>query len=240
MGDRCFGDTRDLFKFDLVRHIMKSFPELERFLFVPMLMGTASEGRRKNGAGKDLKRAYRSGKPGSQNQRLRDHLVRLQEIDSDLAYIEGISTYFDKEMILIEVPGQQQFTNNGRGTYFRSVFSKLPKRSLIFIDPEIGLAEKSPDGRHLLFSEIETVSGRMDPGSVLMLFQYTHRKKDRAGIMTISARLEERTGIPPVIITDSGQIFFILTKNPRLAARLQDSLECYADTYPALECTGSA
>ncbi len=32
-----FGDVLDLFKFDLVRHIMKAFPDLLRFTFVPML-----------------------------------------------------------------------------------------------------------------------------------------------------------------------------------------------------------
>jgi hypothetical protein len=32
-----FGDARDLFKFDLVRHIMKAFPDLLSFTFVPML-----------------------------------------------------------------------------------------------------------------------------------------------------------------------------------------------------------
>ena len=42
MNVRYFGDTRDLFKFDLVRHIMKSLPELAGFTFVPMLTGTES------------------------------------------------------------------------------------------------------------------------------------------------------------------------------------------------------
>lgn len=32
-----FRDVRDLFKFDLIRHIMKAFPDLLSFTFVPML-----------------------------------------------------------------------------------------------------------------------------------------------------------------------------------------------------------
>lgn len=32
-----FGDVRDLFKFDLIRHILKAFPDLLSFTFVPML-----------------------------------------------------------------------------------------------------------------------------------------------------------------------------------------------------------
>ena len=31
------GDTRDLFKFDLARHLMKEIHELERFTFIPMI-----------------------------------------------------------------------------------------------------------------------------------------------------------------------------------------------------------
>lgn len=236
MGGRCFGDTRDLFKFDLVRHMMKSLPELEGFTFVPMLTGTESEGSRKNGAGKDLKKAYRSGKAGSQNQRLREHMERLQEIDTDLAYIEGVCTYFGRELIFIDIPGRQQFTNDARGAYFRSVFGKLPKKSLIFIDPETGLAEENTDCRHLLFTEIKTVSDRMDAGSVLMLYQHLSRGKHREAIPAIVARLEECTGLKPAVITDNELVFFILAKNQKLAARLQDSLECYADTYPALQC----
>ena len=52
MNGRYFGDTRDLFKFDLVRHIMKSLPDLAGFIFVPMLTGTEAEGYQKNSARK--------------------------------------------------------------------------------------------------------------------------------------------------------------------------------------------
>jgi len=240
VGARSFGDTRDLFKFDLVRHIMKSLPELESFVFVPMLTGAEAGGHRKSGARKDLAKAYRAGKAGSQNQRLREHLERLQEIDNDLAYIEGISTYFDKEKILIDIPGRQRFTNDGRITYFRSAFGKFPRNSLIFIDPENGIRDGSPDSRHLLFTEAEKVAGRMDAGSLLMLYQHTGRGKQGDGIDTVSSRLEECTGVAPVVITDTELVFFIFAKSPGLAARVQGSLERYADTYPALECSGCA
>ena len=240
MSGRCFGDTRDLFKFDLVRHMMKSLPELEGFTFVPMLTGTEAEGHRKSSTGKDLKKAYRSGKAGSQNQGLREHMERLQEIDSDLAYIEGVSTYFDREMILIDIAGRQRFTNDARGTYFRSIFGKLPKKSLIFLDPETGLAEGDTDCRHLLFTEIQTVSDRMDAGSVLMLYQHLSRGKHRDALPVIVDRLGECTGIKPLVITDNELVFFLFAKDQKLADRLQSSLECYADTYPALQCMDCA
>ncbi|MFY9981783.1 MAG: hypothetical protein WAK75_04345 [Methanoregula sp.] len=240
MSGRCFGDTRDLFKFDLVRHMMKSLPDLAGFTFVPMLTGTEANGHRKNGAKKDLEQAYRTGKAGSQNQKLREHLARLQEIDNDLEYINGISTYFDKEMILIDISGGQRFTNNERISYFRSVFGKFPKNSLIFIDPDTGLKDESPDCKHLLYSEIKMVCDRMDTGSILMLYQHFPRGKYEDAIRETSTRLEQCTGLNTAVVTDNETAFFILTKNQKLEDRLNNSLECYADTYPALQCMNCA
>jgi hypothetical protein len=238
MGSRCFGDTRDLFKFDLVRHIMKSLPDLDGFTFVPMLTGTGGHG--KNAAKKDLMRAYHSGKAGSQNIQLRDHLERLQKIDTNLEYINGVSTYFDKEMILIDIPARQQFTNHDRTTYFRSVFGKFPKNSLIFIDPDTGFRDGSADSRHLLYSEIQMACKRMDNGSVLMVYHHFPRGKQGNFITGTCASLEKCTGVNPSVITDNEIVFFILAKNQNLADRLKNSLECYADTYPALECVTCA
>jgi hypothetical protein len=235
VGGRCFGDTRDLFKFDLVRHIMKSLPELDRFVFVPMLTGTESESLRKNGMGRDLKRAYRSGNAGSQNQRLREHMERLQEINNAPEYIDGVNSYFDNESIPVDIPGRQQFTNDGRTAYFRSVSGKFPAKSLIFIDPETGLTGGSPDCKHLLYAEIQKAAQRMDTGSVLMLYQHLPKKKRGDAIPVIGTRLEECAGAWPAVIADNDKVFFLLAKNQRLAARLEESLECYADTYPAVE-----
>ncbi|MFZ2074234.1 MAG: hypothetical protein WB986_00785 [Methanoregula sp.] len=236
MNVRYFGDTRDLFKFDLVRHIMKSLPELAGFTFVPMLTGTESGKYRKNSAKKDLEKAYRSGSAGSQNRDLREHLTRLQEIDDDLEYISAISEYFDKEMILIAVPGRQRFTNHDRDTYFRSVFDKFPKNSLICIDPDTGLGGESPNSKHLLFSEVKTVYDRMDNGSILMIYQHFPRIKREEYVRRGCMQLEKRTGAYPAIITDNEIVFFMLVKNQKMAARLRSVLECYADTYPALQC----
>ena len=236
MNGRYFGDTRDLFKFDLVRHIMKSLPELAGFTFVPMLTGTEAEGYRKNSAKKDLEKAYRSGKAGSQNRELREHLTMLQVTDDDLEYITGIRSYFDKEMILIDIPGRHRFTNHDRDTYFRSVFNEFPKNSLIFFDPDTGLEEDRPNSKHLLLSEVKTVYDRMDSGSILMIYQHFPRVKHEECVRRRCMQLEERTGSGPAVITDNEIVFFLLAKNQKFAARLKNVVECYADTYPALQC----
>ena len=86
MNQMHFGSARDLFKFDLVRHIMKSLPELTNFTFVPMLTETDETDGKKKSTKKDLDKALMEGKPGSQNRELLAYMERLQEIEDDLEY----------------------------------------------------------------------------------------------------------------------------------------------------------
>jgi len=234
MDGRYFGDTRDLFTFDLVRHIMKSLPELAGFTFVPMLTGTETAGHGKKDAQKDLDKAYRFGKAGSQNSELREHLMRLQEIANEPEYFRGIGTYFDKEMILIDISGRQRFTNPDRDTYFQSVLHDFPKNSLIFLDPETGLEEEHPDEKHLLLSEVKKVCDHLDSGSILMIYQHIPRAKHEEYVRRRCTQLEESTGSWPAVITDNEIAFFLFAKNQKLMVHLKNALECYADTYPAL------
>ena len=96
MNRMFFGDARDLFKFDLVRHIMKAFPDLLSFTFVPMLTEDESKTGRKKTATKDLGLAQKKGKAGTRNLELMEDMGRLQEIDDDLEYFQGIQLYFKK------------------------------------------------------------------------------------------------------------------------------------------------
>jgi hypothetical protein len=234
MNHRYFGDTRDLFKFDLVRHIMKSLPELEGFTFVPMLTETNDTGNRKSAGYKDLDTAYRSGKAGSQNRELKDHLQRLQEVTNDVEYLDGIGTYFTKEKIRIDISGRQKFTSRNHDAYFRSIFDAFPKNSLIFLDPDTGISDNKADQKHVLLLDIKKIRDRMDMGSVLMIYQHFPRVNHEEYVRRLCMQLEERTGSGPVIITDNEIVFFLLAKNQKLKDRLRNTLECYADTYPAL------
>lgn len=67
MNRMFFGDARDLFKYDLVRHIMKAFPDLASFTFIPMLTEAHSPSEKKKTKTKDLGNAQKTGgqKPGT-------------------------------------------------------------------------------------------------------------------------------------------------------------------------------
>jgi hypothetical protein len=229
-----FGDVRDLFKFDLVRHIMKSMSGLTSFTFIPMLTEinakTATDSRTK----KDMETAVKAGKAGSQNSNLLQQVSRLQEINSDLEYVQSLHSYFTNENILMDILHPHTFTHNERERYFQGVFANFPKKSLIFLDPDIGLEESKPDQRHLLFDEVKMIYDHLDVNSILLIYQHFPRKVHENYIRQRCSQLSELTGSLPLTITDNEIIFFVCTKSPGMRERLELVLEKYADSYPAL------
>jgi hypothetical protein len=234
MNRMFFGDVRDLFKFDLVRHIMKAFPDLLSFTFVPMLTEEESATGKKLTATKDLGIAQKKGRAGTRNRELMEDMGRLQEIDDDLEYFRGVQSYFKKENIIVDVLHKDTFSHENRVNYFTRVFEKFPADSLIFLDPDTGLEVKNPTQKHLLFDEVKKIYDRMDNRSILMIYQHLPRVT-RAGY--IEKRCRELAAIShsrPETITDNEIVFFILTKNPLIRTRLCAVLGDYADTYNTL------
>jgi hypothetical protein len=232
------GDTRDLFKFDLVRHIMKSFSDLESFTFIPMLTDRDEKTTRKKSAKTDLKKAVAAGKAGSQNRELMEHLGKMQEIEDDMDYFSGIQSYFKKENILVDVLHKDRFSHEHRDNYFRKMFEKFPERSLIFLDPDTGLEVKNPTQRHLLFDELKKITERMDTHSILMIYQHFPRESHEGYVRDRCSKIAEVTGIKPVSITDNEIVFFLLAKNSKLLERLGENVAKYANTYPVLHSCG--
>jgi hypothetical protein len=236
-----FGDTRDVFKFDLVRHIMKAFPDLASFTFVPMLTEDDTTPGTKKTATKDLGLAQKNGKAGTGNHELMVDMGHLQEIDDDLAYFNGIRSYFKKENIIVDVLHKDTFSHEHRENYFKAVFENFPGKSLIFLDPDTGLEVKNPTQRHLLFDEVKKIYNHMDNKSVLMIYQHIPRVV-RPGYLKKRCRdIAAITDSRPETITDNEVVFFILTKNPQFKTRLCAVLGDYADKYNTLsacDCTG--
>jgi hypothetical protein len=234
MNRTSFGDTRDLFKYDLVRHIMKALPLFDSFTFVPMLSEDEESAGVKKKAAKDLEKAVKIGRAGSQNRDLLTHMARLQEIDSDLEYFQTIHAYFKKENILVDILHKQSFSHQNRSRYFDSILSHFPKKSLIFLDPDVGLEETKPSKKHLLFDEVRKLFEKMDSRSVLMIYQHIPRENRDGYIVRRCSELHTLTGLHPTTITDREIVFFFMTKNPRLHESFEDTLSLYANTYPML------
>lgn len=235
MNRRYSGDIRDLFKIDLVVHLMKEIPSLQRFTFVPMLTEEEdSSVVRAGGRKKDLTAAVAKGRAGSRNAGLLRRMERLQEINSDTEYFRAIHDLFNHEKILIRILEEPVFSEANRNQYFNSLFLQFPKSSLIFFDPDIGLEVKNPTKRHLLFAEVNKVYDRMDSESVLMIYQHIPRVVREGYIKRRCSDLERCTGTRPLFVTDNEIIFFLLAKVPRMIGDVQRAVISYAGPYPQL------
>jgi hypothetical protein len=233
-----FGDTRDLFKFDLVRHIMKAVPAFDSFTFIPMLTGTNGDSRNKKSRGKDLAKARRTGKAGSQNQDLVARMERLQEIYDDLEYFQHIRGYFNKEHILAHIFSEQQFSHKDRNRYFGQILTHIPQKSLIFLDPDTGIEGDKPTEKHLLFDEIKQITNSIDNRSIVMIYQHFPRIKYNGYVRQRCSQLNQLTGMAPLTITDNEILFFFLVKNQKFKKEMEEVLERYANSYPHLtSCT---
>jgi hypothetical protein len=212
---------------------MKSLPELTNFTFVPML--TETDEAKKKSTKKDLDKALREGKPGSQNRELLAYMEHLQEIEDDLEYFTAIRAYFKKENIPIDIFDRERFTHEKRDNYFQALFKIFPKKSLIFLDPAIGLEERRPTKKHLLMAEVKKIYDQMDTASVMMIYQHFPRMTPAGYVEHRSTHLADLTGSIPVTITDNEIIFFMLAKNPKIRAHIELILNQYANTYSILK-----
>ena len=228
------GDTRDLFKFDLVRQLMKSIPEFKSFTFVPMITEDERRTKQKKSSKLDLGAAARKGLAGTKNRDLMTHLGRLQEIEDDLEYFSGIHSYFRQENIMVEVLHKDRFSHENRVNYFQRLFEKFPSHSLILLDPDVGLEIKNPTQRHLLFDEVSAIYDRMDSSSVLMIYQHIPRVIRKGYIGKRCKELAEVCGSMPETITDNEIVFFLLTKDKTVRTKLCTELGEYARHYNVL------
>lgn len=235
MNRQYSGDTRDLFKIDLVLHLMKGISGLKSFTFVPMLTVDRNESERTLKKGKkDLVKAVSKGKAGSRNAALVRHMARLQEIDSDKEYFLGIRSLFKKENIRIRILEEPHFTHKARGRYFNNLFENFPERTLLFLDPDIGLEVKNATKRHLLFDEVKEAYGHMDSHSVLMIYQHIPRVIRDGYIRHRCRELKKHTGRMPVTVTDNEIVFFLIAKDRRQGEKLTRVLGDYISRYPSV------
>ena len=217
MKNQFFGDTRDLFKFDLIEHVMKSLDELKRFAFIPML--TPDE-------------KPKSIKPGTKNKNLVAFFNEGKKRD-----IHDIQEYFKRRRITAEIHGEKgvYFKNDkeSRRKYFDQINDDWLVDSLVFLDPDTGMKEKEPTAKHVLFSEIQQIYERMNENSIIMIYQHHSRKNREQDRQDRAKEIENKTGTAkPLVISDNDIMFLFLTKNAAIKTHLQQALKDYVRNYP--------
>ncbi len=228
MKKQYLGDERDLFKFDMIKELIKGINTIERFTYIPML--TDNDYRHESHGNK---RNLKDAKAGSNNRELID---LLQEYREDIPINERnfnlIKEYFKK---LCKELGKDTkfykenefFNDDMRVQYFKNVPYDLLSKSLIFVDPDIGLQSQSPNEKHILFWEVSYLYDKMDKDSLLMIYQHSKHRP----FSQVKGKLETNIKNSSVYISDKSIAFFFLTKNERLTGNLYRILKEYQKNY---------
>jgi len=224
MKNQYFGDNRDLFKYDLVYQIMQAHLA-HHFTFIPML--TVPDG---TGHGGKTDRAQ--AKVSTENKELMYFLDEcVNKGRRDIKQLESIFAEHAVKMT-IYYGKDKYFFHEQRNEYFKQIGSELLAKSLVFVDPDIGLEVKRSRKQHILYTEVEDLYRRMDKDSILMIYQHFPRENHQQYLNTRCQELKEKiSGDWPVCIDDNEIIFFFLTKDESLEHSLTHLIGDYAKRY---------
>jgi hypothetical protein len=215
MKNQYFGDTRDLFKYDLALHCMQS-TGLHRFTFIPML--TPDDGSA-DGRLVDLGKA----RAGSRNLPLVEFLESCtREGRRDVRELDRFFEGMEEELltwgrVLEEDRRLQYWTDLPRGWLDDAV---------VMVDPDNGLEVPSGRGvKWLRYDELRYLNEGLGERSVLLVFQFIPRVKRSVYIPMIARRIVERSGVSEVQwVTDGHVVFYAM-------GDVGESIEEYGRTY---------
>ncbi len=221
MKNQYFGDNRDLFKYDLIYQLARA-SLVDNITFIPMLTAPDNTG---HGGQTDRRKA----RVGARNKALVRFLDRcVAEGKRDIRQLES---FFDQYSIKVEIY-EDNFLHQRRKEYFTNVGNELVARSLIFVDPDVGLEVGRRGEKHILYSEVKNLYEGMDEHSVLMIYQHFPRENHIEYLHRRVAELTEKIcGEAPICIDNDEVIFFFLTRNETLEESLAHLISDYAESY---------
>ena len=203
MKNQFFGDNRDLFKYDLIQHIIQGIKEIDKFSFVPML--TRNSGTH----GNQVER--QKAKAGKYNYNLINYLDKCilenrRNITEIIKYYKqiGISTFIYRE--------STYFVKSLRRDYFNSIPESFLKNSLILVYPDNILQVKKSKEEHFLYIDIKKLYDSMNDNASLMIFQYFPRECHDNYTAKRRDELFNITKEVPSIISDNVIMYLFLTK----------------------------
>jgi hypothetical protein len=231
LRNQYFGDTRDLFKYDLILELLSENNFLERFTFIPMLTED-TENRRGKRAN------YSRAKAGTQRKELIEFLRKC--VAENRRNIVELEQFFRSIKLLrkidFEIYGKDEFfSDEKRARYFGEISERLMSNSVILVDPDIGLEVKSIRNReenYITYDEVKLLFRRMDRNSLLVIFQFIPRVERRKYFIQIGRRLKRTLNCHSVpYVSDNQVVFFILTKDLEVQNHVTDTVNGYSNTY---------
>jgi len=218
-----FGENRDLLKFDLVTEVLKS-GLAEHFLYVPMLTP--------DGQGKETEHICRhESTGGGANAKLMDFLDYC--VVNDKRQVSQLENYFNDLGYSAQVYAAEKYlTAENRESYFEEINWQIVPRSLVLIDPDMGLEEVADSSSNLKYAEIQDIYNALDDNSILM---FTQKFPYEMYTEYLEARIAEiKNQIPsaqPVSLDDLDSIIFFLPKSTEMLDRLVGVLQEYTQKY---------
>jgi len=198
---------------------------VEHFTFIPMLTSNDDKGHGE-------KYSRDKAKAGTENKELMRFLDEcVKEGRRDIEQLESFFTKGAIEMTIYRGK-DKYFSHQQRREYFGQIGDELLSKSLVFVDPDIGLeVQKSGEG-HILYAEVKNLYQRMDESSTLMIYQYFPHKPRQQYLNTRCEELKEKVaGDWPICIDDDEIAFFFLTKDKSLEHSLMHIISDYAECY---------
>lgn len=223
MKNQHFGENRDLLKLDLVTEVLKS-NLVEHFLYVPMLTP--------DDAGKEAANICRhESTGGGANTKLMDFLDFC--VVNEKRQVSQLEGYFKELGYSAQVYAAEKYlTEENRESYFEEINWQISPRSLVLIDPDMGLEEAADSPANLRYAEIQDIYNAMDDNSLLM---FTQKFPYEMYTEYLEARTAEiKNLIPsaqPVSLDDLDSIIFFLPKSPEMLQRLVGVLQDYTQKY---------
>lgn len=237
MKNQYFGDTRDLFKFDLIEEMLKDTTlDLKQFLYIIML--TKDEG--KGGGKRDFEKAKEEERPGTKNDKDLIPLLKKQKNESKNRDIANtMKEYYHKQCKgclidaideLLEKANKTEYFNKIYMRYFKKVYEKISqskKSTLIFLDPDTGLEPEASKGKkYVSYETLDCLFNSMKKNSIIMIYQH--------GLWKLNFKKDALKEITSYItsITDNEIVFFFLAKSSKQIESVLKVLKKYHQRYP--------
>ena len=198
MKNQYFGDTRDLFKYDLALHILEA-TGLRCFTFVPML--THDDGSA-DGVHMDLSKGH----AGTRNRPLREFLEACtREGNRDIRELDRFFDGTPYELLTYH----RVLERDRRSQYFRDLPEKWLEDAVVVVDPDNGMEVRSGRGiKWLRYDDLRYLCDNLGDRSVLLAFQFIPRVRRDVFVPGIARTIVERSGVEKVHCVSDGHVVF--------------------------------
>lgn len=211
MKDQYFGDKRDYFTYDVLERLASDVPDIRQLTCVWMLTPPDATGQGRvpfvpDPELRELTAFFRS---------------RLDSGDRNQTRVGEMRTYFEGRpfRFFSYRDDREDFGRATRTEYFASIPDEALRRSVVFLDPDVGMEPGLGNAKHLRFGELAGVQERMDEPSVAVVLQYARRVTEFWTLM--AKQLWERLHRPLAYIAEPPLALYVLTSSsPRREAAL--------------------